>query len=205
MNEQTSLKAFFALPPRLWGLIRTTAAAFALLVAIGFALGTLRPEAVDPLLRTFTNAAASAGLFQVGGAALMATILANNLLSLLLIIAIGLVPFLRLPAFSLGINAMLIGGLAAYYRRSGLGLAAYFAGTLPHAFTELTALILACAAGFYLCRAVGAVVFGDGSRHTVARTLGECLRVYTHWVVPLLVVSAFLEAFVTPLIFNEFL
>ena len=205
MNGQTSIKAFFALPPPLWAQIRTTAAAFGLLIAIGFALGTLRPESVDPLLRLFTTAAASAGLYQVNGAALMATILANNLLSLLVIIAVGLVPFLRLSAFSLGLNAMLIGGLAAYYRRSGLGLAAYFAGTLPHAFTELAALILACAAGFYLCRAVGGVVFGDGSSRTVARTLSECLRVYTHWVVPLLIVSAFLEAFVTPLIFGQFL
>ena len=205
MNEQTSLKSFFALPPVLWGMSRTTAAAFGLLVAIGFALGTLRPESVDPLLRMFTSAAASTGFYQVQGAVLMATILANNLLSLLLIIAVGLVPFLRLSAFSLGVNAMLIGGLAAYYRRAGLGLAAFFAGTLPHAFTELTALVLACAAGLYLCRAVSNTVVGNGNAKVVSAILSQCLRVYTHWVVPLLVISAFLEAFVTPLIFNLFL
>ena len=205
MNQQQSVKAFFALPPRLWRQFRTTAAAFVLLIAIGFTLGMLRPQAVEPLLRMFTSAAASAGLYQVEGGALMATILANNLLTLLMIIAAGLVPFLRLSALSLGINAMLIGGLAAYYRSSGLGIAAYLAGTLPHGLTELTALVLACATGFYLCSAVGGVVFGEGSRQSVARTLSECLRVYTHWVVPLLVLSAFLEAFVTPLIFNLFL
>ncbi|MBQ9648084.1 MAG: stage II sporulation protein M [Oscillospiraceae bacterium] len=205
MNEQQTLKAFFALPPRLWELIRSTAAAFVLLIMIGFTLGMLRPEAVEPLMRMFTDAAASAGLYQVEGGVLMATILANNLLSLLLIIAAGLVPVLRLSALSLGLNAMLIGGLAAYYRTSGLGLAAYLAGTLPHGLTELTALVLSCAAGFYLCYAVNGAVFGDGSAQRVARVLSECLRVYTHWVVPLLVLSAFLEAFVTPLIFNLFL
>lgn len=205
MNEQTTLKSFFALPSVLWGMVRTTAAAFGLLVAIGFVFGTLSPESVDPLLRTFTNAAASAGFYQVSGAPLMATILANNLLSLLLIIAAGLLPFLRLSALSLGVNAMLIGGLAAYYRRAGLGLAAFFAGTLPHAFTELTALVLACSAGFYLCRAVSNTLLGNGNAKAVSTVLSQCLRVYTHWVVPLLVISAFLEAFVTPLIFNRFL
>ena len=205
MNQQRTLKAFFALPPPMWELIRNTAVAFGLLILIGYTLGLRRPESLDPLLRMFTSAAASAGLYQVTGASLMALILANNLLSLLLIITVGLVPFLQLPAFSLGLNAMLIGGLAAYYQSSGLGLAAYFAGTLPHSFTELGALILACSAGFYLCRAMSGAVLGDGSRHTIARALGECLRVYTHWVVPLLIVSAFLEAFVTPLIFTRFI
>ena len=105
MNQKSAVRAFFALPPHLVELVRTTAGAFAVLLAVGFTLGSLRPEAVEPLMRMFTNAAAGAGLYQVEGASLMALILANNLLSLLLVIAGGLVPFLRLPAFSLGLNA----------------------------------------------------------------------------------------------------
>lgn len=205
MNQKSAVRAFFALPPHLVELVRTTAGAFAVLLAVGFTLGSLRPEAVEPLMRMFTNAAAGAGLYQVEGASLMALILANNLLSLLLVIAGGLVPFLRLPAFSLGLNALLIGGLAAFYQREGLGLAAYFAGTLPHAFTELGALVLACAAGLYLCRAVSNTLLGSGNARAVATVLSQCLRVYVHWVLPLLAVSAFLEAFVTPLIFRQFL
>lgn len=205
MNSRASFKAFFALPQALWAEARITAGAFAALVVIGFAVATVRPESVEPLLRMFTDVAAEMGIYQVKGGILMATILANNLLSLLMVIAVGLLPFLHFSAFSLGLNALLLGGLAAFYRREGLGLAAYFAGVIPHGITELAAMVLSCAAGLYLCRATTYATLGRVDRRTISRTLGECLRVYTHWIVPLLIVSAALEAFVTPLIFSRFL
>ncbi len=204
MNNR-ALKSYFALPQALWAEVRITAAAFAALLVIGFSVATLRPESIDPLLRMFTDAAADMGVYTVEGSVLMTTILANNLLSLLTVVALGLIPMLHLSALSLGVNALLLGGLAAFYRREGLGLASYFAGTLPHGVTELTALVLSCASGLYLCRATTYAVLGRVDRQTVSRTLNECLRVYTHWIVPLLIVSAALEAFVTPLIFSRFL
>ena len=205
MNGRAPARAFFALPRALRAELRTTAAAFFLLLGIGFVSALLRPQAVEPLLRLFTDAAAEIGLYQVDGGTLMVTILSNNLLSLLLAVAAGLIPFLHLPALSLGLNALLIGGLGAFYLRSGLGFAAYLAGTLPHGVTELSALLLACAAGLYLGRATTYAALGRVDSKTVARTLSECLRAYTRWIVPLLVLSAALEAFVTPLIFGRFL
>ena len=200
-----SLKAYFALPAPLWEETWKTAVSFLLLIMVGYTLAAMCPESVDPLMRLFTGAAASAGMYQVKGGVLMATILSNNLLTLLVAISVGLIPLLHLSALSLGLNAMIIGALAAYYRRSGLGLAAYLAGTLPHGVTEGAALVLACAAGLYVCRATTYAMLGRVDRRMVARTLGEVLRAYTHWVVPLLVLSAALEAFVTPLIFGRFL
>ena len=200
-----SLKTYFALPAPLWEETRKTAVSFLLLIMVGYTLAAMRPESVEPLLRLFTGAAASAGMYQVKGDVLMVTILSNNLLTLLVAISVGLVPLLHLSALSLGLNALLMGGLAAYYRRSGLGLAAYLAGTLPHGVTECAALVLACAAGLYICRATTYAAFGRVDRRMVARTLSEVLRAYTHWIVPLLVLSAALEAFVTPLIFGRFL
>ncbi len=205
MNGHTSAGAFFALPRALWSEVLTTAAAFILLLVFGFTAALLRPESVEPLLRLFTDAAAEMGLYQVEGGTLMVTILSNNMLSMLLAIAAGLIPFLHLSALSLGLNALLLGGLAAFYHTSGLGLAAYLAGTLPHGITELAALMIACAAGLYLCRATTYAVLGRVERQTVARTLGVCLRAYTHWIVPLLLLSAALEAFLTPLVFVRFL
>ena len=204
MNER-SLRAFFALPPHLRGQIHVTAYAFAALIVIGFAAGMARPEAVEPLMRLFVNAAADAGLYQVQGVSLAATILSNNLLSLLSAIAMGLVPFVHLPAMELGVNAMLIGGLGAFYVREGLGLTAYLAGTVPHGVFELPALVISCACGLYLCRAVTNSILGNGNAKAVATVLSQCLRVYVHYVLPLLAVSAALEAFVTPLILGQFL
>ena len=205
MNLSRSLKTYFALPAPLWEETWKTGVSFLLLILLGYSFAAARPEAVDPLLRLFTGAAASAGIYQVTGGALMTTILSSNLLALLVSISAGLIPLLHLSALSLGLNAVFIGALAAYYRRSGLGLAAYLAGTLPHGVTESAALVLACAAGLYVCRATTYALFGRVNSKTVARTLGEGLRVYTHWIVPLLVLSAALEAFVTPLIFGRFL
>ena len=200
-----SLRADFARPPHLIERIRTTAGAFAVLVVIGFAAGMLRPETVEPLMRIFVNAAASAGLYEVEGVSLMATILSNNLLSLLTVITMGLVPFAYLSALELGVNAMLLGGLAAFYQREGLGLAAYLAGTLPHGVFELPALVIGCATGLYLCRAVTNSLLGNGNAKVVASVLSQCLRVYCHYILPLMAIAAFLEAFVTPLILGLFL
>ena len=205
MNVSRSLKTYFALPAPLWEETWKTGVSFFLLIVIGYSLSLARPESIDPLLRMFTGAAASAGMYQVKGGVLMVTILSNNLLVLLVAVSVGLIPLLHLSALSLGLNALLMGALAAYYRRSGLGLPAYLAGTLPHGITESAALVLACAAGLYVCRATTYAVFGRVDRKMVARTLGQCLRAYTHWIVPLLVLSAALEAFVTPLIFGRFL
>ena len=199
------IRAYFALPPHLLERVRTTAGAFAVLVALGFTAGMLRPEAVEPLMRIFVNAAASAGLYEVEGVSLMATILSNNLLSLLTVITMGLVPFAYLSALELGVNAMLLGGLAAFYQREGLGLAAYLAGTLPHGVFELPALVIGCATGLYLCRAVTNSILGNGNAKVVASVLSQCLRVYCHYILPLMAIAAFLEAFVTPLILGLFL
>ncbi|MBE7003995.1 MAG: stage II sporulation protein M [Ruminococcaceae bacterium] len=205
MNERNGLAAYYAISAPLRELIRTTAISFLLLIGIGFSLAYLRPESLDPLLVSYTDAAAEIGLYQVGGWQLMITILSNNFLALLMAIALGLFPFLHLPALMLGFNSLLVGALGAYYLRSGRGLAAYLAGTLPHGITESAALVFSCAAGLYVCRASTWGVTGRVDAKTVARVLSESLRCFTRWIVPLTIVSSALEAFVTPLVFSRFL
>lgn len=183
--------------------IKDAAAAFVILIAIGFAAGTLRPKATDWLLAYFTDAV-GAGLYELDAGALMAALLVNNLVSALVPIAVGLVPFLHLSALSLGINAILLGAFAAYYQRSGFGLAAYLAGTAPHGVTELAALSIACGAGLYLCDTVTGRILGRDTPRTTAQCLSDCLRVYVRFVAPLLIFSALMEAFVTPRIFALF-
>ena len=116
MSLRASLKSFFSLPQALWEETRVTGAALVVLICVGFAIATFRPEWVEPMLRAFTDAAAEMGLYQASNWNLMAVILANNLLTLLTVIAAGLLPLLHLPALSLGLNALLIGGLGAFYQ-----------------------------------------------------------------------------------------
>ena len=183
--------------------IRQSAIAFVILIVIGFAAGTLRPEWTEGMLRLFTDAV-GAGLYELDAGALFTALLVNNLFSALAPIAVGLIPFLHLSAFSLGLNALLVGAFAAYYRTSRLGLAAYLAGTLPHGVTELAALSVACGAGLYLCDTVTGRILGREDTPPAAQVIGEALRVYARAVVPLLFVSALIEAFVTPRILSLF-
>ena len=205
MNERGFLQAYFAIPLQLSNQVRKAFAAFFLLVMIGFVTGMMRPGSLDSILIAFTDNAASAGLYQLEGGALLATILANNLLAALIAIAAGLIPFVPLAALTIGLNALMFGAFGAYYHYSGLGIAAYLAGTLPHAIVEIPALMIACGAGLYLSIAVTGGVLGRVTGHSVASVLGICLRVYIHWVIPLMAVSAFFETYVTPRIFEQFI
>lgn len=185
--------------------IKNAAIAFPALLVIGFAAGLARPEITDGVLTVFTNNIASAGFYEFDAGTLMAALLLSNMVSALMPIVIGLVPFLRLPAFPLGLNALLMGALAAYYQRSGFGLAAYLAGTLPHGITEIAALACSCGAGLYLCDTLTDRMRGRKEEPSAAQALSECIRVYTRRVVPLLIFSAVIEAYVTPRIFALFM
>ncbi|MBQ6914586.1 MAG: stage II sporulation protein M [Kiritimatiellae bacterium] len=199
------MKRLFAIPERLRELVPITAGAFVVLVVIGYVAGYLRPEAFTPLLDAFGEMVEDKGLLEAEGAELMTGILTNNLSALFLSMLLGLVPFIRLPAMELGLNALLFGGMASYYRHEGLPLVAYLVGTLPHGITELSALVLSCAGGLHLCKAVSDALLRRGEKGSLRRAFGECMLLYMRLIVPLLLVSAFIEAFVTPSLLNAFI
>ena len=198
-------KGYFDIPQSLREIIKVTALAFLALALIGFVLGLLRPETITPLLDMFARMAEENDLAEIEGAELMAEILTNNLTALFLAMFLGMIPFLRLPAMELGLNALLLGAMASVYQREGISLAAYFAGTLPHGITELSALVIAIAAGLNLCRAVSDTLLRRAEKGAVLRAVADAMLLYARFVMPLLLVSAFIEAFVTPSLMARFL
>ncbi len=198
-------KSYFDVPARLRELIRVTAVAFVVLTVVGYVVGLLRPEVFTPLLSAFAGAVEEKGLVEASGAELMSGILTGNLTALFLAIVLGAVPFLRLPAMELGLNALLLGAMASFYQQQGISLLAFFAGTLPHGITELSALVIAIAAGLNLCRAVSDALLRRGEKGTVYRAVADAMLLYARFVVPLLLFSAFIEAFVTPALLSRFL
>ena len=198
-------KGYFDIPQSLREIIKVTALAFLALALIGFVLGLLRPETITPLLDMFARMVEENDLAEIEGAELMAEILTNNLTALFLAMFLGMIPFLRLPAMELGLNALLLGAMASVYQREGISLAAYFAGTLPHGITELSALVIAIAAGLNLCRAVSDTLLRRAEKGAVLRAVADAMLLYARFVMPLLLVSAFIEAFVTPSLMARFL
>ena len=132
---------------------------------------------------------------------MMATLFFNNITASLLSMLYGLIPFLPLSALALGTNALMLGAFAAIYQQQGIGLGAYFVGVLPHGIFELSALILSCALGLLICRTGTERILKKSDTPFFRRVL-DCIRVFLTFSVPLLLVAALIETYVTPALLN---
>ena len=120
-----------------------TAAAFGVLVLLGFAAGMIFPDMAQQTLQNFAAQVEQLGLTDdVPQSQMMATLFFNNITASLLSMLYGLIPFLPLSALALGTNALMLGAFAAIYQQQGIGLGVYVLGVLPHGIFELSALIL---------------------------------------------------------------
>ena len=189
------------------GLLRheflSAAAAFGVLVLLGFAGALLFPAYAQDAFAGFTEKIEQLGLSgDVPQEQMLAVLFFNNFTASLLSMLYGLVPFLPLSALALGSNALLLGAFAAIYRQQGIGLGIYLIGILPHGIFELPALVLSCALGLLLCRTGSDCIRKrDGAAPFFPRVL-DCLRVFLFAVVPLLAAAAFVEAYLTPLLLS---
>lgn len=179
--------------------LHITACAFAALAVIGLVLGLVRPGSVQLDDRPVRAADGGHG-HPAGGRHLSALmLLGNNLRASIACILYGFVPFLFLPALSLGVNAGLLGLLAAFYLQNDISLWYYLAGILPHGIFELPALVIALALGVSLCSHVTDFV-RHNQKGVMVPLMLQTLRVLLLRVLPLLIVAAVMEAYVTPLV-----
>ena len=117
-----------------------TAAAFGVLVLLGFAAGMLFPDMAQQILQNFAAQIEQLGLTDdVPQSQMMATLFFNNITASLLSMLYGLIPFLPLSALALGTNALMLGAFAAIYQQQGIGLGVYVLGVLPHGIFILRA------------------------------------------------------------------
>jgi len=193
-----------SLPEALHRSIMTAAIAFLGLTLTGCVFFLLRPDAAAQFVARFALSAEERGLTDLSGGELFLALLVNNVNASFLSCLLGLLPFVRLPAFSLGLNAVLLGAFAAYYQTSGLGLLPFLAGTLPHGVFELPGLVIACGAGLYLCRSVSDHLLGRENAPPFLAAARDCARVLARLVFPLLLIAAAVEAFVTPAVLRLF-
>ena len=180
----------------------STAAAFGVLTLLGFAVSLARPELAQGVLERFTAQIEQLGLTDdVPQSQMMATLFFNNITASLLSMLYGLIPFLPLSALALGTNALMLGAFAAVYQQQGIGLGVYVLGVLPHGIFELSALILSCALGLLICRTGTERILKKSDTPFFRRVL-DCIRVFLTFSVPLLLVAALIETYVTPALLN---
>ena len=128
-------------------------------------------------------------------------ILGNNLKTLAIIIVVGLVPFYRLPSFLAILQFSMIGMVFGGLYAMGYNVVnAFLFSFLPHALIELTALIYSVAIGNFINRNILLKVFfrKKNVSEPIGRLLKQALKSYLVVVLPLLVVAALIEGFITP-------
>lgn len=185
--------------------VQRSAVAFCVLVVLAFgvslALPDLRDQAVALVLETMNGI----GAVKEDGTLSALGIFLNNLRACAFTMVYGLIPFLQLPALALGVNALLLGVLAAWYVSEGLSLLAYLAALLPHGILELPALILAFAMGLYVCGHLTRRCRKDENALHLWDCLVQISRMLLLVLVPLLAAAALVEAYVTPVVASLFL
>ena len=178
-----------------------TAAAFLVLLVLAYIAGRLFPDIPVSVISAFNEDIAGSGIVQEDGSFNVLALFTNNLRAMLLGVLYGFIPFLYLPALALGVNAAILGMLASLIDGQWLLLAA---GILPHGIFELPALFLSLAAGLCLCRNIN-VYIRKNEKGIMKPLLLNILRVVVLLVLPLLVIAAVMETYVTPALMQLFL
>ncbi len=178
-----------------------TAVAFLVLVVLSYIAGRLFPEIPAAILTYFNEVVADSGIVRDDGSFSALALFGNNLRAMVLSTLYGFIPFLYLPALSMGVNAILLGMVASSVNGQWLLLAA---GILPHGIFELPALCLSLAAGLCLCQNINRYI-RKNEKDIMKPLLLNILRVTGLVVIPLLVVAAIMESYVTPAVMQLFM
>ena len=178
-----------------------TAAAFLVLLVLSYIAGRLFPDIPVSVISAFNEDIAGSGIVHEDGSFNVLALFANNLRAMVLGVLYGFIPFLYLPALALGVNAAILGMLASLIDGQWLLLAA---GILPHGIFELPALFLSLAAGLCLCKNIN-VYICKNEKGVMKPLLLNILRVVVLLVLPLLVIAAVMETYVTPALMQLFL
>ena len=177
-----------------------------LTAAAGWAAALLYPEQVRTILEQFMASLAQSGVVdQETGAISVLGLMSNNWRAFLMTALYGFMPFFPMSALALGVNGLLLGLLGGWYQASGLPVAAYLAGILPHGILELGALVLAAACGLTLCRNMSRWVVVDRRCQPMLPLLEDLLRVLLMMVFPMTAAAALIEAHITPIVMSWFL
>jgi stage II sporulation protein M len=172
------------------------------LFVTGAVLGALATSFAPHIAQYFNqNVAEFVGLFRaLPKLALAAAIFLNNTIKALLVIVGGLALGIFPVIFLLANGAALGFVLAASMHSRGV-LNALLA-IVPHGIFELPAIILATSMGLLLGRSAIKKLFRSGET-SIGREFALALKFFARIVVPLLVIAALVEAFLTSILITS--
>ncbi len=154
------------------------------------------PSMADALRESFSSRFES--LMTMNPFYIMFAIFLNNAFVSLLFLVLGLALGI-LPVLFIAFNGYVV-GVIAYLVAQERGLLFILLGLLPHGILELPMVFLAASIGLRLGHQVFSALIGRPTQ--IKREFKEGLTFYFRWILPLLLVAAIIETFITPLILS---
>ncbi len=160
----------------------------------GYSYAKLEPgleEGLKQFFETFKD-------FLSNPVTLMLIIFANNASKALIAMLAGFF-FGIFPVIFVALNGYIIGAVVSL-REPEMGMLGVVIAILPHGLFEIPAIILACAYGMWLgYRFYRSLFAGEEFKPH----LMQALRVYVRIILPVLLLAAMIEAFITPLLVHQ--
>jgi len=190
-----------------WNVLRNEIGKYVLWLSVGFLASIVvtyivmlfNEDLLFSLMRQVTHMFNNSDLLDLNseGFAMAWGLFLNNTRACLTIFALGFIPIFILPVGALVMNGGVIGVLLAFLQLSDESVwEAIFKGLLPHGVFEIPAIIISTALSLYISVAIFKKLDG-GKNYSFKVPLMRSLRTLLYVCVPLLVVAAFIEAFVT--------
>lgn len=178
-------------------------AVFFLLSAGSYVLLGRYSEQAARIYQSFAQMVEDSGLVDDAGNIRALDLFLNNLRAAGTGLLAGMVPFVFFPALVLLINAAVLGAVLAVSAGVGADVGSLILrGILPHGVFELPAVILGCALGLILCRTVTGQVRRTPGAPRIEDMLPRLVRVFAAFCVPLLILAAVIEAYITPILLS---
>lgn len=165
---------------------------FVVAMLVGW-IGTAHTPAIGEQLMALFQKEVAGQITEGNPADMCAKLLANNLEACILLF-LGGASFGLVTLFILSLNGIVIGAVTEIVSK---GHSAIFiaAALLPHGIFEIPAFIISASLGFCMAQSLVAEWYGAGDTAADARGFG---RLFLLYVLPLITVAAFVEAFITP-------
>ena len=176
--------------------ITITLLLFLATVMIGWVGSAQNPSIGEELIKLFDKEVAS----QMDGKNpfdMCVKIFFNNLEACILLF-LGGATFGIITIFIMSLNGIVIGAIIEIVHTDHTPLFVA-AAILPHGIFEIPAFILSGAIGILLAQSLIAGWYGKGDAAADARRFG---RLFILYVLPLLVIAAYVEAFITPVVIH---
>lgn len=196
-SKKDSKKGFTGYLRFIWPYALLMAFLFFVFLIAGYSSAASFPSMAETLRESFSSRFES--IMTMSPLFIMFAIFLNNAFLSLLFLVLGLALGI-LPVLFIAFNGYIV-GVIVYLIAQERGLLFILLGLLPHGILELPMVFLAAGIGLRLGHQVFCALIGRPTQ--IKREFKEGLIFYFRWILPLLLVAAIIETFITPIILSS--